>query len=290
MNTYRVAVSRCELAGKIPPGSPLWHDFNGSFDNLDVTAGELGSYIAAGHAFTTWHRNHWRATDNYEAGQHLGLDFDAGDNTSTLTSLAQNKFVAKYAAFLYTTPSHTAEFPRARAVFLLDTPIMQPANYTLAASALLWLFGTADRQCKDAVRFFYGSQDCTMTWLDNVLPLATVRHMIAQYQETGHAERKRMQRADWQAPLDQAEVADALRSIDPWRLDYGEWVQVLMALHAAFGDGGRVLADTWADGQPGEVDRKWRTFKPNGNAAGAVTIATVFGFAKRAGWTKPLAV
>jgi hypothetical protein len=62
-----------------------------------------------------------------------------------------------------------------------------------------------------------------------------------------------------------------------------------MALHAAFGDGGRALADSWTDGQPGEVERKWKTFKPNGNAAGAVTIATVFGFAKRAGWQRQAA-
>ena len=37
------------------------------------------------------------------------------------------------------------EKPRARVVFLLDQPIMQAKNYTLAASALLWVFGTADR-------------------------------------------------------------------------------------------------------------------------------------------------
>ena len=29
--TYKVALSSMTLTGKIPPGDPLWHTFNGSF-------------------------------------------------------------------------------------------------------------------------------------------------------------------------------------------------------------------------------------------------------------------
>jgi len=282
-NMYRVAVSPYALDGKIAPGDPFWKTFNSSFENHELQTDDLAAAIYAGQAYTTWHARHWRHSDNYICGQHIGLDFDHGD--STLEQLAADKFIARYGAMVYTTPSHTPEAPRARVVFLLDTPVMQAKNYTLAVSSLLWLFGTADRQCRDACRFFYGSKNCEMVYLANTLPLAIVRHLIAQYQATGQREKCRHERAFTAAPAQQ-EVADALQRIPAWGIDYDEWVQVLMALHSAYGDDGLALAETWADGAPGEVARKWGSFRPTGNTSGAVTIATVFALAKRFGWQK----
>jgi hypothetical protein len=59
-----------------------------------------------------------------------------------------------------------------------------------------------------------------------------------------------------------------------------------MAIHAAFGEDGYSLAQNWGDGKGNEIELKWRSFKPGGNTAGAVTIATVFGIAKKFGWRK----
>jgi hypothetical protein len=67
-------------------------------------------------------------------------------------------------------------------------------------------------------------------------------------------------------------------------VDYDEWVSVLMAIHSQFGDDGYSLAEMWADGKQGEIDQKWKSFHQTGNVSGAVTIATVFGIAKRFGW------
>lgn len=281
---YRVAISRYALDRKIPYGDPFWPKLNASFDNRTLGSLDLAAAIYDGHPFTTWQRNHWRIIANYECGQHLAIDMDTEDARSTLSVLAKDAFTAKYGAFVYTTPSHTPEKPRARVVFLLDTPIMQAANYALAAQALVWLFGTADRQCTDAVRFFYGSRNCDFEIMDNVLPLAKVKELITQYQESGKRERKRQQ---WTgAPAEMREVADALDRIDPWGIDYGDWVQVIMALHAEYGDAGLSLAEHWGQGDKDEIARKWKSFKQNGNGAGAVTIATVFGLAKRFGWRK----
>jgi len=189
--TYRVAVSTWALDHKLAPGAPEWAAFNASFVCQDLTPFDFAHAIYDGHPFTTWHANNWRTSANYVCGQHLGLDFDAGDQTSTLPALLDNPFIHRHANILYTTPSHTPEAPRARVVFLLDTPIMQATNYALAAASLLWLFGTADRQCKDPVRFFYGSLRCDMEMFDNVLSLATVKHIIAQYQASGKREMRR---------------------------------------------------------------------------------------------------
>ena len=283
--TYRIAVSSMALDRKLAPGDPIWHDFDGSFVNRELTPFDFAHAIYDGHPFTTWHANGWRTSANYVCGQHLGLDFDAGDQTSTLPALLDNPFIHRHANILYTTPSHTPEAPRARVVFLLDTPIMQATNYALAAASLLWLFGTADRQCKDPVRFFYGSLRCDMEMFDNVLSLATVKHIIAQYQASGKRELRRQVRT-YTATTAQTEVADALKKIPAWGIDYDEWVSVLMALHREYGDAGLSLAEQWAEGGPNEVARKWRSFRATGNTTGAVGLGSVFLLAQRFGWSK----
>ena len=118
--TFKVAISRYALDRKILPGDPFWHDLTGSYDNRTVTSYDLAGAIWNGHPFATWHRNHWRDASNYEAGQHIALDFDTEDHRSTLPELTADKFIAKHGAMIYTTMSHTPEAPRARAVFLLD--------------------------------------------------------------------------------------------------------------------------------------------------------------------------
>lgn len=280
--TYQIAISRYQLEKKIQPGDPIWPRFNACFNNQSLTTERLLEKIYAGHAITTWHKDHWRTSANYLAGQHIGLDFDSGDKSSSLDALCQDKFISRYAAFLYTTMSHTPEAPRSRVIFLLDAPIMQAKNYTLAVQSVLWLFGTADRQCKDAVRFFYGSPRCDFEIFSNVLPLETVKKLIGQYLETGAKEKHHAARKDYAAPTSQQEVADALKLIPPWGIDYDEWLAVLMGIHAAFGEAGFALAESWANGKPGEVEQKWRSF----HASDGITVASVFGIAKKFGWRK----
>ena len=192
--TTKMAFSTMQLSGKIPPGDPLWPRFNASFENVDVPTIEIANYIYTGHAFTTWHRNNWRHSDNYILGQHIGLDFDTEDERSTLAALAKDRFIARYASLIYTTPSHAPDKPRGRVLFTLDNPIHQAKNYALAASAMVWLFGAADSKCKDAARFFYGSPGCEVEWLDNVLPLTVVRELIQRYQSTGTQAKRQTER------------------------------------------------------------------------------------------------
>jgi hypothetical protein len=283
MTTFKIAISKYELDQKIPFGDPFWTKFNASFDNVETETTDVIDAVYNGRAITTHHKDHWRTGANYLAGQHLGLDFDAGDKSSDMYTLVNDKFISRYASFLYTTISHTQESPRCRVIFVLDTPILQAKNYTMAASAMLWMFGAADRQCKDAVRFFYGAKDCSFQFLDNILPIEMVKRLIQNYQDTGMKE-KRQASKDYAAPASQQEVADALALIPPWQIDYDEWVSVLMGVHSQFGDAGYSLAESWADGKPKEVEGKWKSFNNNGNTSGAITIATVFGIAKRFGW------
>lgn len=287
---YKIAFSTMAPAGKIPPGDPIWSTFNASFENKELEQVEILDMIYHGHPFTTWHKNQWRNAANYLAGQHIGLDFDTEDERSTIDGLMKDSFIRKYAFLIYTTPSHRPEAPRARVVFLTDTPIMQAPNYVVATSALLWLFGTADRQCKDSCRFFYGSKDCKMEWLGQTLPLEKLKAIINQYTTSGQLAKKIATSKSYTPTADQREVAEALRAIPPWGIDYDEWVKVLMGIHQAFGDAGLSLAEAWAQGADGEVARKWRSFKDAGNTSGTVTLNTVFKMALERGWKGAQAV
>jgi hypothetical protein len=280
---YKVAVSDYKLDSKLLPGDTRWADFNASFHNLDLKMSDLLEAVYHGRAITTHHKDNWRATQNYICGQHIGLDFDSGENTS-LSCLSKDKFITRYAAFTHTTISNTDEHPRTRVIFLLDQPILQAKNYGLAVSSLLWLFGTADRQCKDPVRFFYGSPGCEFEYYSNVLSLVVVKKLITQYKETGMQEKKKANRPDYLPPATQKDVAEALSKINPWQVDYDEWVSILMAIHSEFGEAGYQLAESWGDGKQGEISQKWKSFDRDGNITGRVTIGTLFNIAQRFGW------
>lgn len=280
----KIAFSTMTLNHKIPDDDPLWPKFNASFINVELETVDIANRIYLGHPFTTWHRNNWRHSANYQVGQHIGIDFDTEDRFSTLPYLAKDKFIQKYGALAYTTPSHQPEAPRARVLFFLDAPIHQAQNYTTAAAALLWLFGTADRKCKDACRFFYGSKDCEVEWFDNVLPLEKMKQIIHQHQEYQASIDRKPREQTLASTADQAEVAEALKKIPAWGIDYDQWLKVLMGIHSAFGDAGLTLAEQWAQGKKDEVVRKWRSFHQQGNPTGKATLNTVFKLAIEHGW------
>lgn len=224
MTTFKIAFSEMSFQGKIPPGDPVWREFNGSFSNEEVSTLELANFVYMGHPFTTWHKNNWRTTENYILGQHIGLDFDTEDERSSLPYLLCDKFVSRYASLIYTTPSHAPDKPRARVVFTLDTPIHQATNYTLAASSLLWLFGSADPKAKDAVRFFYGSANCEVEFIDHVLPLDVVKDLITRYRETGTQAKRQHDRPAGDGDIDKTVDTIIAKASNGSRNNLGFWL------------------------------------------------------------------
>jgi len=212
MTTYKIAVNRHPLDRKLPHGDPFWPTFNASFQNLELEPFDLGRMIYDGHAITTWHGNNWRHSKNFLLGQHLGLDFDTEDKRSALATLMADKFIARYAALLYTTPSHTPEKPRTRVIFLLDTPIQQAKNYALAAQALIWSFGSADSACKDPARSWWGSLHGEMEIPYKELPLDMVKRLIAQHQEVTAREKSSRPRVALDTAVNDKYITAALRS------------------------------------------------------------------------------
>ena len=119
----KIAISTIQCKSKIPQGSPLWGRFNTSFRNREVDVSTIMNAIYDGFPITTQLKQPRRATENYLLGQHLALDFDNEDDSSTIEHLSKDNFISKHATFIHTTISHTKEAPRARVFFVLDEPI-----------------------------------------------------------------------------------------------------------------------------------------------------------------------
>ena len=86
---------------------------------------------------------------------------------------------------------------------------------------------------------------------------------------------------------DYSRAADAISYIDP-DVDYNDWIALGQALQAGLGDAGFQIWDEWssAGGKysgTNDLEYHWRSFTPTKG----VTIATVFGMAKAAGYVPP---
>ena len=67
----------------------------------------------------------------------IELDFDRGDETSSITYLMTDGFIAEHAAFLYSTLSSISTAPRSRVIFILDRPYSDAEGYRQARLALI---------------------------------------------------------------------------------------------------------------------------------------------------------
>jgi len=183
---YKIAISTMALTGKIPAGDHRWAKFNDSFINQELEAIDVVNAIYTGHSYAAWH-NGRRCLDNFVCAQHIAVDLETGDQRSTIDYIAASEFVRIYGGLIYTTPSHTTTDPRARIVFFLDKPIANAAAYKTAVGFIYSLFPGSDSACVDASRFFYGSKDCQLEWINNVLPLSHLRRYYTAY-KPGEAE------------------------------------------------------------------------------------------------------
>lgn len=275
--TYKIAINKMALDGKLPDGDPRWEPFNNSFVNQELETLDIANAIYRGHSYTAWHRGR-RNTENFDCAQFIAVDLETHDKRSTLDYLRQQEFIKVYGGLIYTTPRHTEADPRARVLFFLDQPITEPQAYKTAIEFVYHLIPGSDTNCIKASGFFYGSKDCQWEWIDSVLPLIHLRSYYNRWRNVQPPTQHRTPTTNYQPRnTNEKEVSEALSKIDPWKMDYNKWISVLAALHDELGDSALQLAVSWAQGKPGEVERKWKSF---GHYSGRkTTLATVFGMA-----------
>ena len=251
-----------------------WGDFNSGFVNREVDVMEMCNYISIGRAYCAW-MSGIRKVDNFEAGQMIAVDIDAGDKRGDIEELVRHPLVQGYGAIIHETPSHTPYAPRARVIFPLDEAIVTAAGYKAAIQVVTDLFDGADPACVDAARFFFGNgkigfyQHCDGIWFapDACLPIAELRRMARlrlQAQRKEHGERQTESAPDIRPSeeiMSLPEMADRLRSVDAYRMDYFNWAKIVAALGHVYGFGALTTARNWSD-RPGKdslSDKKWRS-------------------------------
>jgi hypothetical protein len=198
----QVAALQIELSvnrsrtNKMPDDASLlkWARYNDSFTNVKMGLPGIAAVLRAGYAIACKLQlkpNHRRKKDNFASAQHTGLDFDTEDERSTLAVLAADPFIARYAALLYTTASHTPDKPRARVLFVLDEVVTDPVEYRRLTVALMAHYGTTpDAKTKDPARLWYGSKDCDLLQLGHLLPVSVVRQMADEQERQAQREVK----------------------------------------------------------------------------------------------------
>lgn len=208
---YRLAILGEPLDGKLPAGDPRWEKLADGWICTEGTQWDIAAWIGGGFPWCAWMDGR-RRSDNFMAGQLIGVDFDEMSPAyKTLPELARHPFIAKYGLLLYHTPSSTPEDPRVRVVFGLDQPIESAKGYEAAARMVLSLFPWADQSTKDAARFFYGAHGSEPVVLGRQLPLAVLRTQYRQELE--------LQRRKQKVARGKAKRYDKGRASDPLTAD-----------------------------------------------------------------------
>lgn len=84
-------------------------------------------------------------------------------------------------------------------------------------------------------------------------------------------------------------LADALNHIDPNDIDYNTWQGIIAAIHDTVGVDALGAVINWADGKPGEVEKKWNSYdRPYSGPKR--TLLSVYYLARKGGWVDPTCV
>lgn len=100
-----------------------------------------------------------RAKEYFQSARSFSIDID---EVMLLEDALNHPFVIDNAAFVYTTKSHTKENNRFRVFFVLEEEITSSVDFLLLLKSVIRLhFPTADEQCVDVARFFFGNSNST---------------------------------------------------------------------------------------------------------------------------------
>lgn len=190
---FDISINRLYPGQKLDPRGQdrRWGRFNGGFKPEVHTGESLLAEIRAGHSFCCvlrdddCGRDHcgverrccypmrkddpthcgrplgYRKASHFLSAQTLELDFDQGDENSSISFLMADPFIAQCAAVIYSTLSSTPGAPKSRVVFILEESITDSARYRKGREALLHRYPQSDQSIKDISRFLYGSHPHT---------------------------------------------------------------------------------------------------------------------------------
>lgn len=272
----KIGVNRLWPGEKLPPKDPRWGRYTRSFhsETLDVTS--FMELISEGFAFCPPMKDSHRIKTNFIEAWHLVLDFDNGDETSSLDTLEADPFIAQYASFLYSTPSSTPEAPKSRVVFILDQPITDLATADAIMKALVRKFPHSDQAVGEASRFLYGSHPTTGTqvFLGNVIPMAVAASLMVVAQPQ-HAAPSKPMNGNWPADK-QYRVTEIIKEYAPREMHVNSNPQSKWSLRCP-------LCTTYVEDETdsftiADDDNLWKCFACD-RSGNAITLLKDFGWA-----------
>lgn len=138
----------------------------------EIAPKELAKSLANGQTMVLGvMRNEVRKKVNLNYQEVIALDFD--DNT-TIEEIESNEFIKDNASFIYTTFSHTEGHHKFRVVFFLENKLTNNEQVLEVYNKLFEMFPTADVNCKDSSRLFFGGKSYTEINFNNRLDANTI--------------------------------------------------------------------------------------------------------------------
>jgi hypothetical protein len=268
---------------KIPRNAPrdAWKQFHASWERQALTARALAVNVYRGYSFAPVFDGR-KTKEHFVTAFHLALDFDCGDERARIETLLQDDLINWFSSFIYYTPSSRPPAYKSRVVFVFDEPVTTVDEYEEILGAFAWRFPESDQSTTDAARFFYGSKGAELYPNWSILGRAAAQVIVDQWRTAVPLRESPSTTTYAPENVQEAEVARALAAI-PRRLDYLDWVRVLMAVHSAFPDStGIRLCESWSPGYEGEIEDKFKSF--DRAKTGGVTIRTLFKWAQEHGW------
>lgn len=252
----------------------------GKLTKLKLDSVGLLQMIKQGYAFAPVFDGA-RKKANFRVGGYAALDFDDW----FLDEALKSDFIKQHSSFIYTTPSHTPEKHRFRAVFELEEPREDVAGFEHILRGLCREVMTADWACVDCSRMFFGSKNCESWFFGKVLSNRVVNNLINREINIRKAEdearRKRLENMPKMDNVDFDEARKMLQFVDK-SPGYHLWRNIVWALHSQFGHDAKYLVEEWSpDDQNGRfIDTLMRTNR------GEFNIGTVVYHAKQGGYKK----
>jgi len=109
-----------------------------------------------------------RCDENYVSRQICMVDIDDG---MTIQELFQDDFYNEFGAGFYTTARHTDEAHRFRILFVLEESVTDSLKMRKIIRGLLEQYKSADTNCKDGSRIYYGIPNCPIVeYKEKILP------------------------------------------------------------------------------------------------------------------------
>ena len=190
---------------------------------------------------------------------------------------AADHFLQNFAAFIYTTPSHTDAHHRFRIVFVLPEAVTDPVEYSNIAEAFIDKYDS-DKSCKNIDRMFFGSRDCQLFMFGKQLSKKEMSRIVKSSSSEQRVIRLHKNSGLNGNDISSKTVAEMLSFI-PKRMGYDEWGKIVSAVGNYFDEETAIkLIDDWSpDDKMGTAYRiKHRSKKPG--------IASVIWLAKQNGY------